>query len=293
MATISTTHVEINVAAQFTDGEVSSFLPPTSDAVAGLITVTIARSHLGDITQQVRYGMRTVGDILTVFTADAVTGANEINLYTGTLLAAWKAEFRDGTYSYHGLRPSGTSNETVFLDNFSFSSGGSTAGTTYTTFLGDIAFPNITAIESDGTETPLTNNEDGTVTFPTEDLTAVNVSIGLPIASSVELTKLFHRKSFGPNAGNAEVRGSTYISSLLLGIEETSNMAIAVAITGHVTFSQDLTEVRSLDAEYMHVRVGGRNTETTLTISSSNASNFRIVGLDWEGLYHNRTRRMS
>ncbi len=117
--------------------------------------------------------------------------------------------------------------------------------------------------------------------------------IGLPITSTIELTRLFHRKNFGPNAGNAETRGNTYIDALLLGLEDTTTLAIAVAITGHATFSQDLTEVRSLDAEYMHVRVGGRNTETTLTISSSDASNFKIVGVDWEGSYYNRTRRMS
>ena len=129
--------------------------------------------------------------------------------------------------------------------------------------------------------------------FPVHWKTGENIIIGLPVASTIILSQLYHRKNFGPYAGQAEVRGQTYINNLLLGLEDTTTMDIAIAITGHTSFSQDLTEVRSLDAEYMHCRVGGRNTETTITLSSSDASNFKIVGIDWEGIYYNRTRRMS
>lgn len=167
-------------------------------------------------------------------------------------------------------------------------------GTSFTpTVLGDAAFTDLVAIEPDGTETALTRQEDGTLLFPTTDETSQNIIVGVGVNSTIVLSPLYHRKNFGPYAGKAEIRGNTYINNLLIGLEDTTAMDIAVAITGHTTFNQDLTEVRSLDAEYMHVQVGGRNTETTITFTSNTADNFKIVGIDWEGVYYNRTRRMS
>ena len=151
----------------------------------------------------------------------------------------------------------------------------------------------IIGIDEAGNEVELTQNGDCTLSWPNEDKTSENVVIGIPVTSTIQLSRLYHRKNFGPYAGNAEIRGNTYINNLLVGLEDTSTMDIAIAITGHASFSQDLTEDRSLDAEYMHCRVGGRNTETTITLSSDDSSNFRIVGIDWEGFYYNRTGRMS
>ena len=294
LKTLGATTVSIKVKAIDGTGATNTVEFPTTDAVSGVITVSASRSHAGgDITAQERYGMRVVDDVLTVFVADAITGDNEVTLYTGTLVAAWKTKFRGSTFNWHGLRPDATLFQTCQMDNFHYASGAATPGTTYTTPLGDSAYPILIGIEPDGTETTLTNNGDGTVTFPTDDKTGVNVTVGIPVASSIILSRFFHRKNFGPFAGDAEVRGHTYINNLLIGLEDTSTMAIAIAITGHVTFSQDLTELRSLDGEFMHVRVGGRNTETTLTLTSSDATNFKLVGIDWEGVYYNRTRRMS
>ena len=292
---LNSTSVKILLDAALVAGGSNSTEFPTADAVGGIITVTASRSHAGgDITAEARYGMRVTGDEIKVYTADAITGANETTLYTGTLVTLWKTKYRGGTYNFHGARVTATQFRTAQLDNYFFSSGSSTIGTSYTTVLGDsTAFPIVIGVEADGTETVMTNNDDGTVTFPTDDKTGVTVQIGLPVTSTIVLSRLYHRKNFGPLAGRPETRGNTYINNLMLALQDTTTMSIAVAITGHATFNQDLTEVRSLDGEYMHVQVGGRNEETTLTLTSSDASNFKLSGIDWEGVYYNRTRRMS
>jgi len=291
---INATSVKILLDAALVAGGTNTTEFPTTDAVGGIITVSASRSHAGgDITAKQRYGIRVTDDTVVVYAADAVTGANEVTLYTGTLVTLWKTKYRGGTYSYHGARVTATLFRTAYLDNFFFASGGATPGTTYTTPLGDVAYPVVIGIETDGTETTMTNNGDGTVSFPTEDKTGVDLVIGLPVASTIELSKLYHRKNFGPFAGQPEMRGATYISLLQIGLLDTTSITLSVDITGHASFTQTLTEPNSLDAEVFHCRVGGRNNEVTITISDSRATNFKIVGFDWEGIYYNRTRRIS
>jgi len=294
VADISSTNVSIAVDAATATGATETTNFPTADAVGGIITVSASRAHAtGDITVPARYGMRVAGDILTVFAADAVTGANEVTLYTGTLVALWKTAYRTALYTYYGCKPSATVFQTAYLDNFSYSSGNATPGTTYTVPING-SFPIIIGIDPNtGEEVILVDNGDGTVTWPTDDKTGINVYIGLPVKSRIVLSPLFHKKDFGPFAGQPEIRGNTYINNLQIGIQDTSALSADVQVIGSLLFTQDLVERRSLDAEYMHVVVGGRNTETTITIRSDTAVSFKIAGFDWEGMYYNRTRRSS
>ena len=244
------------------------------------------------VTTGLQIFLKKVGTTLSAYKADAGTGANKTLLGTMTLTGPEQAHYEDGAHRRVGFQCTGTQAGHYTLDNLKVWDVAVVlgAGTSYTP---GAARAGMVAVEADGTETTLTLQGDGTLLLPDRDLTLAPVDVGIPVASTIELTRLFHRKNFGPYAGKAEVRGNTYINNLLVGLEDTSTMAIAIAITGHASFSQDLTELRSLDGEYMYCRVGGRNTETTITFTSSDASNFKIVGIDWEGVYHNRTGRMS
>ncbi len=244
-----------------------------------------------------RFGFRRVGLVFSYYRADVGTGENEVALGSftmGSISNTGLAELSDGTNrGFHLFSESAYdigSGDRWEWDNLTVQTTDPVNTSTVFTPRGPGCG---IAIDPDGVEVTLVENGDGTCSWPNVDQTGVNIVMGLSVAASIQLTRLFHRKNFGPFAGRAEVRGATYINNLLVGLEDTSTMAIAIAITGHTTFSQDLTELRSLDGEYMHCRVGGRNTETTITFTSSDATNFKIVGIDWEGIYYNRTRRMS
>ena len=264
----------------------------------GLVTRTSSLIQHGYnmVTEGCMLTMRKVGTAITVWAADAITGSNSSLLTSYTLTSGEQSYYEDNAHRRIGFQCTGTQAghymcRALKVRRTTITLGIGTAITP--SILGDALFSDLVAVAADGTETALTRQADGTLLFPTTDQTSNNLRVGIGVNSTIVLNKLYHRKNFGPYAGQAETRGQTYINNLLLGIEDTTTMQIAIAITGHTSFTQDLTEVRSLDAEYMHCRIGGRNTEITITLSSSDASNFKIVGFDWEGVYFNRTGRMS
>jgi hypothetical protein len=248
-----------------------------------------------------RIGMRTEAGVSTFYTADVGTGANETSLGSftwGTNSSTFLADLAGANQGGFILSSLGTqspqSNRWEF-ENITLE-GDSVSGfsTTYTPDgLNPDDFPVIIGIDESGNEQTLTPQGDGTAKWPDADKSGENVVIGIPVASSIELSTLYHRKNFGPFAGQPEMRGATYISLLQLGLLDTTSFTLTVDITGHTSFTQTYAELNSLDAEIFHSRVGGRNTEVTLTISDSTAANFKIVGFDWEGTYYNRTRRLS
>jgi len=254
-----------------------------------------------NLTEKKRIGFRRVGDVFTYYRADADTGANEVSLGTftlGELSTTGLSELSDGSHKGACLFTEGSASPLTNnwgIDNITLEGESPTVNETVITpdGLNPDDFPIIIGIDESGNEQTLTPNGDGTASWPTDDVSSQNVVVGIPVTSTIQLSRLFHRKNFGPYAGAAETRGNTYVNNLWVGLEDTTTMAIAIAITGHASFSQDLTEVRSLDGEFMHCRVGARNTEATITFSSADGTNFKLVGIDWEGTFYNRTRRMS
>ena len=249
-----------------------------------------------------RIGCRMSGLVATLYTADVGTGANETPLGSpftfGTLSSTFITDLDAASQGGFIITSLGTQSPRSNRWEFENVTLVGPTGASETVFTppgpNPDDFTGIVGIDESGGTQTLTPNGDGTASWPTaDDVTSQNIVVGLPVTSTIQLSKLYHRKDFGPLAGRAEVRGNTYIQSLLLGLESTSVMSMAVAITGHATFTQDLTEPRSLDAEYMHVQVGGRNTETTLTLTHTGGTNFKLVGIDWEGSYYHRIRRTS
>jgi hypothetical protein len=290
---VSATQVTIELDASDSSGDTEGTFYPTDDAAGGLITVAANRTHGGGtLTNQVRYGFRVVGDTITVYTADAVTGANEVTLYTGTLRSAWKTQYRTSSYTYHGAKVTATVFHTARLDNFTYRSGNSPAQTVITPPLDPSTFT-LVGIDPNGDTQVLTDNGDGTASWIGSDVTGQSVIVGIVIPSSIVLSTLFHRKNFGQFATLAETRGDTYIRNLWIGLDGTTAFSVQVDITGHASFTQDLVEPRSLDEEFMHVHVGGRNSETTITFTNVNGVPFKIVGFDWDGIYHSKIRRVS
>lgn len=269
----------------------------TADTTGAVSRSGTPAAHGVDIVNTgVRMRLRKVGTTITAYQSDFGTGANETLLDTLTLTAPEQAYYEDGAHRRVGFVCTGTGAGLFIVDDLQVHDVSVVlgVGTNYTpSALGDATLPSVVGVQVDGTQTALTRTAGGGLLFPDVDVSSENVVVGIPVASTIVLSKLYHRKNFGPFAGQPDMRGATYISLLQLGLLDTTSLTFTVDIEGHVSFTQTYAELSSLDAEIWHQRVGGRNNEVTLTISDSTAANFKIVGFDWEGTYFNRTRRLS
>jgi hypothetical protein len=128
-----------------------------------------------------------------------------------------------------------------------------------------------------------------TTTGAQGNLTAVDVTIGVPFAFSTELSRFYVRTRRGNEFDVADVTADVRMSYLTLFLREDS--AGFTALVEYSDGRTSYTYTQTAGATEWRIPILASNKKATVTISHSGQLAGGITGYEWEGSLTMRTRR--
>lgn len=183
-------------------------------------------------------------------------------------------------------------------DNFAIVGQAGTLGTGSTATAGTMTLP--FAVATDGSEGEvvvfrLDTLEEVTCTRPsattvavTDDLTGTDVMVGLRYTFEYTLSDLFIRNG----EGKAETAGRTQIRYLTVLLQDTADLTATVTPDGRSAYTYTYAANPALDFARWLVPVMAQNYTVGIVLSNDKSLGCSIAGLDWEGTFATRARRI-
>jgi hypothetical protein len=149
----------------------------------------------------------------------------------------------------------------------------------------------VVIVRSDGYQFTVSRSDTTHATAAEADTSGLPVTIGVSYDLSVDLSTMHFRSQLRDGDRQTEVRGRMQIRNLLIGLKDTRRLDVEVTPTGRPLRTTAHNEDVETDMQ-LRVPVLTENTQASISIINDTPFASFITGLDWEALYHSRSRRI-